>query len=137
MTPRGLTLCTAINLVLLLVTLATRSRVEAEGVAPVLRGRALEIVDEHGRTRATLTVLPGGRTPTGDRDPETVLLRLITERGRPSVKISASEDGAGLTVTGPTGTRRTYATLEASGTGTALTLKGEDGRAQVVASDRQ
>ena len=46
----------------------------AQNVAPVLRGRALEIVDDQGRTRATLNV-----------QSDSVLLRLITERGRPTV----------------------------------------------------
>ena len=30
----------------------------ADGVAPVLRGRALEIVDDRGRVRASITVFP-------------------------------------------------------------------------------
>jgi hypothetical protein len=36
-----------------------------------------------------------------------VLLRLITERGRPSVKISASEETAGATFAGPSDTTST------------------------------
>jgi len=37
-----------------------------------------------------------------------MLLRLITERGRPSVKIDASEEAAGMSLTGPWGTKQTY-----------------------------
>jgi hypothetical protein len=41
-----------------------------------------------------LSVLPAKTQPDGVTYPETVLLRLITERGRPSVKISSSEESA-------------------------------------------
>jgi len=62
----------------------------AAEVAPVLRGRALQIVDDGGRVRASISVLPAGSGGA-----ETVLLRLITERGRLS----------GLALVGPTGTK--------------------------------
>ena len=62
----------------------------------------------------------------------TVLLRLITERGRPSVKISTSEEAAGLALVGLTGTKATYVLIEAKGTASTLTLKNENGREQVV-----
>jgi hypothetical protein len=61
-----------------------------------------------------------------------VLLRLITERGRPSVKISASEEAAGVSLAGPSNTRDTYVILEAKGTASSLKLKNENGREQVV-----
>ena len=80
---------------LLLFTISQLQRVAAQGVAPVLRGRALEIVDDHGRVRASIQVLPASTQNDGQRSPETVLLRLITEKGRPSVKIGSSEESAG------------------------------------------
>ncbi len=127
---------TAINLGLLMFVLATltqiRPTVAAQDVAPVLRGRALQIVDEQGRVRASLTVLPASIQKNGERSRETVLLRLITERGRPSVKIGASEQSAGLTFAGPTGTKETYAQLGANGTVSSLRLKNEDGREQII-----
>jgi hypothetical protein len=46
-------------------------------------------------------VLPPNRSASGEAEFETVLLRLITERGRPSVKIGASEHSSGLSVAGP------------------------------------
>jgi hypothetical protein len=61
-----------------------------------------------------------------------VLLRLITERGRPSVKVGASEPVSGLSFAGPTGTKDTYVILQAKGTASGLTLKSEDGRERVV-----
>ena len=134
---RLLIVLTLANLALLILTLAlaaTRPAVaqDARAVAPVLRSRALEIVDERGRVRASLSVLPAGTSARGDRYPETVLLRLITERGRPSVKISTSEEAAGLSLAGPSNTKDTYVILEAKGTASSLKLKNEDGREQVV-----
>ncbi len=99
---------TLVNLALLIFTLPQIRPAVAEGVPPVLRGRALEIVDERGRVRASLNVLPAGTQPNGEAYAETVLLRLITERGRPSVKIGASEQAAGVSLAGPTNTKDTY-----------------------------
>ena len=123
---------TLVNLVVLLCTLAMQRPAAAESVAPVLRGRALEIVDDQGRVRASLSVLPAGTSAHGDRYPETVLLRLITERGRPSVKISSSEEAAGVTFAGPSNTKDTYVILEAKGTASSLRLRNEDGKEQMV-----
>jgi hypothetical protein len=128
----SLAMLTLANLVVLIVSLGTMRPAVAQGAPPVLRGRALEIVDEQGRVRASLTVLPAGTSAKGDRYPETVLLRLITERGRPSVKIGASEEEAGVSLAGPTGTSNTYVILESKGTSSSLRLRNEDGREQTV-----
>jgi hypothetical protein len=98
----------------------------------VLRGRALEIVDDQGKVRASINVYPASTQKSGERYPETVLLRLITERGRPSVKISASEQFAGLALVGTSGTKETYVQLGAKGTVSSLRLKNEDGRESLV-----
>jgi hypothetical protein len=129
---RVLIVLTVVNLVVLVVTLASMRPAVAEGVTPVLRGRSLEIVDDRGRVRASLSVLPAGTSAKGDRYPETVLLRLITERGRPSVKISSSEEAAGVSLAGPSDTRDTYVILEAKGTTSSLKVRNEDGREQIV-----
>jgi hypothetical protein len=60
------------------------------------------------------------------------MLQLITDRGRPSVKIAASEDGSGLSFAGPTGTRDTYVILESNGNVSSLKLRNENRREQVV-----
>jgi len=130
---RLLILLTLTNMALLMLSLAQfRTTVAAQDGASVLRGRALQIVDGQGRVRASITVLPASTPKNGESYPETVLLRLITERGRPSVKIGASEQSAGLTLVGPTGTKETYVQLGANGTVSSLRLKNEDGREQVV-----
>ena len=59
----------------------------------------MEIVDNKGRIRASISVLPADpdvKMPDGTVGyPETVLLRLITSEGRPNVKIGTTERGAG------------------------------------------
>ena len=131
--PRVLAALTLVNPALLLLALATQIRAAfADGGAPVLRGRALEIVDDQSRVRASISVLPAGRSASGDAYPETVLLRLSTEQGRPSVKISAAEPASGLSLAGPTGTRNTYVILEARGEASSLRLRNEDGRERLL-----
>src|SRR2546423_13918899 len=107
-TQRSLVILTAVNLALLVFLFAQQvASATAQAVAPVLRGRALEIVDEQGRVRASLNVLPAGRSTTGEPSSETVLLRLIMEKGRPSIKVGASEGTSGMSITGPTGPSET------------------------------
>jgi len=131
-TQRLLLVLTLVNMALLILTLAQRRSAVAGSVPPVLRGRALEIVDDRDRVRASIKVLPAKPGPDSDNQAETVLLRLITERGRPSVKIGASEEGAGLSLTGPSNTKNTYVVVQASGTSSTLTLRNEDGREQII-----
>lgn len=124
-----------LNLLLLAMTVSAMRglpRQDSQQIAPVLRGRALEIVDSQGRVRASLSVLPAAISARGDRSAETVLLRLITERGRPSVKIGSSEETAGLSFAGPTGTSNTYVILQAQGTTSTLKLRNESGEERVV-----
>jgi len=91
-------------------------------VPAVLRARALQIVDERGRVRASLSVLPEDPKVLwkGKPYPETVLLRLITADGRPNVKLGASKNGAGLLVGGESDP--TYVQLLAEGGETTLKL---------------
>ena len=132
-TSRALMALTLINVALLLFTLGQQLRpLFARGGVPVLRGRALEIVDAQGRVRASINVLPPSRSPNGEDQAETVLLRLITERGRPSVKIGSSEPTSGLSFAGPTGTKDTYVILQSTATISSLKLRNEDGREQVL-----
>jgi hypothetical protein len=59
----------------------------------VIRGRALEIVDDRGKVRASITIMPEDPKVIwkGKPYPETVLLRLITADGRPNVKLGAGK----------------------------------------------
>ena len=56
-------------------------------VADVLRGRSLQIVDDKGRTRASIVTYA---------DSGSVVLRLVNPSGMPSVKLGASEGNVGL-----------------------------------------
>jgi hypothetical protein len=123
---------TLLNLALLMLTLAQMRPAGAQDIAPMLRGRGLQIVDDHGRVRASIQVLPARAQKDGSLSYETVLLRLITEKGRPSVKIGASEESAGLALSGPSGTKDTYVQLGAKGNASSLTLRNEDGREQIL-----
>ena len=132
-TPRSLVALTLINLALLLLTFGQQLRPAlAQGEVPVLRGRGLEIVDAQGRVRASISVLPASKSANGEDQAETVLLRLITERGRPSVKIASSEPSSGLSFAGPTGNKDTYVILQSKATISSLKLRNEDGHEQVL-----
>jgi len=103
-TERLLIFLTAVNAGLLVYQmvrphLSTAATID---VQTVIRGRALEIVDDRGRVRASLSVLPEDPKHMwkGEPYPETVLLRLITADGRPNVKLGASRRGAGLLIGG-------------------------------------
>ena len=133
-TQRLLVAITVLNLLLLVFSLGQTRAVLAEGAAPVLRGRALEIVDDKGRVRASITVLPADPTvkmPDGTTGyPETVLLRLITSQGRPNVKLAATERGAGQLLGGESDP--TYVQILAEGPTTSLKLSNGDGREQLI-----
>jgi hypothetical protein len=125
---------TVINFVLLMSILILISRsAELPGIAPVLRGRALEIVDARGDVRAEIIVAPAGSMPNGTSYPETVLLRLIDPNGRPVVKIDASTEGSGLMLSGDS-ERREWSGVQmlAGGKGSRMRLLNRDGREQVI-----
>jgi hypothetical protein len=62
----------------------------------IVRARGLQIVDDAGRIRASIAILPASHDQA-----ETVLVRLIDEHGRPEVKIGASDRGAAMSLCGP------------------------------------
>ena len=103
------------------------SQAGASSTDQMLRGRGLEIVDARGQVRASIQLLPASRQADGHMSSETVLLRLITEKGRPAVKISTSEQESGLTLTGPTGTRNSYVQAIAGQRTSLLLARNEDG----------
>jgi hypothetical protein len=133
------TVLTLVNLAILICLLNRVAPVEASSSSPVLRGRALEIVDDHGKIRASILVIPEGPArradgsvvePNGKIYPEAVVLRLIRPDGRPSVKIATNAQGSGIDLSG--GVDPTYMVLSAESGDTSLTLTNKDGRRQVV-----
>ena len=143
-TQRILIALTVINLGLAMFLLAQIRRVDAGSVesrgveasspALVLRGSALEIVDDQGRVRASIKLhaadpkfkMPDGKTGY----PETVMFRLIDQNGRPEVKIGASVEGGGVGLIGETDT--THILLKAEGANSALKLTNKDGKQQLI-----
>ncbi len=126
---RFLIALTIINFVFLLVALLQVRPTVAQGVAPVLRGKALEIVDDQGRIRASISLLPGHPLPNGETFPETVILRLIDPKGKPFVKLAATEQGAVLGLLGDS--EPTYAQIGAKGANSFVKLTSKDGREHV------
>jgi hypothetical protein len=101
-TQKLLTGLTVINLGLLLFQVLQVRPAVAADTPRVIRAHALEIVDDRGKVRASISVMPEDPKVKwkGKPYPETVLLRLITAEGRPNVKLGASKSGAGLLIGG-------------------------------------
>jgi hypothetical protein len=77
---------TIVNLLLAAVMLTRGEALRAQDPAPVLRGRALELVDGAGRIRGQFTVESDGEA----------VFRLRDESGTIRVKLGASSAGSGL-----------------------------------------
>ena len=131
---RLLTILTGLNLGLLgYQVVQPRLAVASTGdVPPVLRGRALEIVDSRGKIRASLTVIPEDPKVLwkGKPYPETVLLRLISPEGRPNVKLGASQMGAALLIGGES--NPTYVQVLAEGGESTVKLINKDGAERLI-----
>jgi hypothetical protein len=125
---------TVINLVILMITLAHSRPATADGITPVLRGRALEIVDDQGRVRADLKVYPADpkvKMPDGTTGyPETAMLRIYNSKGGPNVKLATTEDGSALVLGGESNPM--YAQIMSRGASPFLKLVNKDGREQVI-----
>jgi hypothetical protein len=104
--------------------LAVASTVDSPGV---LRGRSLEIVDDRGRIRASIAIVPEDPKVIwkGKPYPETTLLRLMSPDGRPNVKLGASHSGAGLVIGGEADP--TYIQVLAEGGESTLKLVNKNG----------
>jgi len=125
---------TVVNLLILTTVLVGAQPAADPEIAPMLRGRGLEIVDDQGRVRAMIKVFPADphvTMPDGTKGyPETVLLRLIDSEGAPNVKIAATEDGSGLSLGGEA--NPTYIQFLARGATTSIKLVNKDEREKVI-----
>jgi len=118
---------TTINLALLLLNLVQIRATTAQTVPPILRARALELVDEHNVVRVRLNV----------KESE---LNLFDKNGIIRVKLGAGGDGSGLVLSeGGTDASRGYVQIIARQTGTpdrpattSITLRAADGRQRVI-----
>jgi hypothetical protein len=128
---------TMLNFVLLAALMAQLRPVSAAPeVMPLLRVRALELVDEQGRVRADLKVFPAQQNlkmPDGTIGfPEAVQLRLIDETGSPHIKLGTQKNGSGLLLGGLGG----YLQLYSRGTKYVIKIVPNEhgGHEQIVAS---
>lgn len=133
-TQRFLVVLTVTNLALLLFWRVEPRPVHASDVAPVLRGRAFEIVDAQGHVRASISVLPADphyKMPDGTIGyPETVLFRLINSKGQPNVKIESDEQGAAMGLVADS--QPANVLIRAKGARAELTVTDHDGHSQFV-----
>ena len=122
---------TIINLLLMVVLLTKINPAIAQKEQDqlhVLRGTGLEIMDKQGKIRASISfhdavVQDKVTYPAG------ILLRLITSKGKPSVKIEASEDGGGLAFSNES---QGYIQLMAKESGGFLKIKDRNGKEIVM-----
>jgi hypothetical protein len=125
---------TIVNAAMLTVSLIQPHRTAAQDIAPVIRTHSLQVVDDHGRVRAEIRVFPPDpkvKMPDGTTGyPETVLLRMVTSKGRPTVKIAAVEDGSVISLGGDSDP--TDIQLLARGPNPSVKLVDKEGKQQVV-----
>jgi hypothetical protein len=93
----------------------------AAGVTPLVRARAIELVDAKGTRRALLSVEESGET----------VFRLVDAQGTIRVKLGASESGSGLVLLNDATEPGIHALAKKKGT--TLTLINKDGRKRVLA----
>ena len=123
-----------VNLTLFLCLASQAPHADASSGASILRGKALEIVDDAGRVRASISVFPADpnlKLPDGTVGyPESVLLRLTDSRGRPNVKLEVTENGSGLLLMGQA--NPTNVLIFARGGKTSLSLVDQQGSPRVI-----
>ena len=117
----------AINLVLLSLAFTAGRSSAAQGTAPVLRARTLELVDAQGRVRSRLNVESGGE----------VVFRLFDQTGTIRVKLGAGKDGSGLMLADETTEPGIHILARREGISgrpktTSITLTGAEGQQRVI-----
>jgi hypothetical protein len=123
---------TVVNLGLFVWLVAQTGRASAQDAAPVLRGRGLEIVDDQGRVRASITRYgkDSGRSSAYD---DMVIFRLHDRAGKPMIKLDTHETvnglkGSGLGLLGASDETQAY--IGTDGLNAKVDLKSGDGRRQ-------
>jgi hypothetical protein len=98
-----------------------------KSVAPILRGRTLELVDDRGQLRARLHA-----DETGE-----VVLKLLDKNGTIRVKLGAAEGGSGLVLADEATEPAIHIIARRKGASerpntTSITLRGADGQQRVI-----
>ncbi len=128
--PRFLLYLALITVLVLFLGLANTGSATPGGVASVLRGRALEIVDDRGQVRARITVEEAAPAQDGRSYPGATVLRLLDPHGKIRVKLAADQDGSGLMLADDR--QQPGLQVLAKGSGTTLRLSNKDGREHVL-----
>lgn len=92
------------------------------GVVPVLRGGALELLDERGQVRSRINVEANGD----------VMLRLLDRNGTIRVKLGASENGSGLVLLDHATEPGVHIRAGSHADGPSVTLRGRGGQERVI-----
>ena len=103
----------------LVATAQTKSN-NSPSASPIIRARAIELIDDKGQTRALLNVDPNGET----------VFRLKDAKGTIRVKLGASEDGSALLLLNDSTSPGIHALAKSNGT--TFTLINNDGRKRVI-----
>jgi hypothetical protein len=93
----------------------------AEGAGDILRGRALELVDERGKIRARINVEPSGE----------VVFRLLDQQGTIRVKLGAGTDGSGMLLANDATEPGVHILAKAEGS--SVRVVNKDGSERVIA----
>jgi hypothetical protein len=109
----------ATNAALVLAVIAQLQSASAADTPPVLRARAIELVDERGQVRAQLNVEPSGEA----------VFRLRDAGGAIRVKVGAGTDGSGLLLLD--GATEPAIHLLAGDKGSSVTLRAK-GKSRVI-----
>jgi hypothetical protein len=106
----------------ILVAAAVQSRTAAaQGGDDILRGRALELVDEGGKTRARIDVETNGE----------VVFRLLDQQGTIRVKLGADKEGSGLLLANDATEPGVH--ILAKATGSSIRVVNKDGSERLIA----
>lgn len=111
----------ALNLAILAGAAIQTRTAGTQGGEDVLRGTALELVDERGKIRARLDVEPGGE----------VVFRLLDQQGTIRVKLGAGKDGSGLLLANDATEPGVHILAKAAGS--SVRVVNKDGRERVIA----
>jgi hypothetical protein len=111
----------ALNLAILVGAAVQARTAGAQGGEDILRGRALELVDEGGKTRARIDVEPNGE----------VVFRLLDQEGTIRVKLGAGKEGSGLLLANDATEPGVH--ILAKATGSSIKVVNKDGRERVIA----
>lgn len=109
-----------LNLAILVGAAVHTRTAGAQGDEDILRGKALELVDEGGKTRARINVEPGGE----------VVFRLLDQQGTIRVKLGAGKDGSGLLLANDATEPGVHLLAKASGS--SIRVVNKDGRQRVI-----